>query len=482
MLKTSVSLFIIIKMRGSRFIIAPATIATIGFFLAAVFGIRAQESEPREKGVVAQVGQLEVVRTQDIPEVKEAIEKARPVEPSAVPTPKFTIRTRDNKFMLTIGGKIDPILGYDIGNNLYSTDAGISFVTGDIPVPALDGHKGDFFINPLNSKIDFTVVGFSGSNNEITGYFRIGTNGKSHGVTLSRAYLTWRNVTVGQKTTVAQDEYATSVPTIDPQGPNGIISTVNYQISYRSPSYNGFRFAASLEMPTYYASNGVYLGHDYMSWYGHKVESEVDQFIPDIPLWVEYGKSEANRIRLTGLLRTFAYQDMIEKQRRHILGWGAMLSGNFSFYKPLQFYFQAVYGQGIGNYLQDIAGRPLSFTPKSSRPGHMEANPMMGLMFGASYKVTPRLSFNAVGSYSRIWNVGNYATIGDAVVADANGDNVLTAGDANYHCAVYAAVNCFYKITNYLQWGIEYLYGRRYTYTLGGANDSRIETQLSLTF
>lgn len=469
-------------MRGSRFIIAPATIVTIGFFLAAVFGVKAQDSGKKDDGVVAEVGALEVVRTHSIPEVEAAIEKARPVEPSAVPTPKFTVRTRNNKFMLTIGGKINPILGYDIGNNLYDTDAGISFVTGDIPVPALAGHKGDFYINPLDSKIDFTVVGFAGTANEITGYIKLGTSGKAHGVNVSRAYITWRNVSVGQKTSVAQDEYATGIPTIDPQGPNGIISTVNYQISYRSPSYNGFRFAASLEMPTYYASSGVYRGHDFASWYGHKVESDVDQLIPDIPLWIEYGKSEANRIRLTGLFRTFAYQDMVMQKRRHILGWGAMLSGNFSFYKPLNFYFQAAYGKGIGNYLQDIAGRPLSFTPKSSELGRMEANPMMGLMFGASFQAAPRLSFNAVGSYSRVWNVGNYATIDDAVVADANGHDVMTAGNANYRCAVYVAANCFYQITNYLQFGVEYLYGRRYTYTLGAANDSRIETQLTLSF
>ena len=58
----------------------------------------------------------------------------------------------------------------------------------------------------------------------------------------------------------------------------------------------------------------------------------------------------------------------------------------------------------------------------------------------------------------------------------------MTAGNANYRCAVYVAANCFYQITNYLQFGVEYLYGRRYTYTLGAANDSRIETQLTLSF
>ena len=155
------------------------------------------------------------------------------------------------------------------------------------------------------------------------------------------------------------------------------------------------------------------------------------------------------------------------------MGWGAMLSGNFSFWEPLVFNFQGVYGKGIANYIQDISGRPLSFTPEDDNPGRMTANQMMGLVFGASYNATSKLQFNIVGSYARIWNVGDYA-----VVDDHDG----VAGNANYRYAGYIAANCFYNITSYLQWGIEYLYGHRETYGLGGANDSRIQTQLSFTF
>lgn len=204
-----------------------------------------------------------------------------------------------------------------------------------------------------------------------------------------------------------------------------------------------------------------------------KVTDEVSQRVPDVPMWVQYQASEQNRIRLTGLIRNFAYRDLMSSTTRDVVGWGAMVSGNFSFWKPLTFNFQAVYGEGIANYIQDISGRHLSFTPDNDRLGHMTANPMMGLVFGASYNATSKLQFNVVGSYSRIWNVGDYA-----VVDDVDG----VAGDDNYRYGAYVAANCFYKITNYLQWGVEYLYGRRQTYELGGANDSRVQTQLSFTF
>lgn len=474
-----VSLCEFTQMKGSSFWTAPIVV-TIGFLACGFSGMKAQDTSSADSGVVSEVGALEIVQTEKIPEVKTAIEMARPAGPTSVPTPKFTIRTRNNQFMMTVGGVINPIFGYDMGNNLYAED-GINFVTGDIPVPALTGHKGRVFINPLNSKVDFTVVGLGGTENQITGYVRLSMNGVNSSVRMNRAYIRYRGFTVGENSTLALDEAAGDIPQIDPQGPNGLVNTANYQISYRSRDYSGFRFAVGLEMPTFYAASGRYLGRDYMSYYGHMVESEVDQLVPDVPMWVEYGKGN-NRVRFTGIIRNFAYQDMLKRHRYHEVGWGAMISGNFQFYKPLLFYYQAVYGKGIGNYIQDIAGRPISFTPRSSQPGRVDATPMMGLMFGASYQATPRLSFNAVGSFAKVWGVKEYATVNDATKDDANGNSVMTAGSANYHYGSYFAVNCFYKITSYLRFGVEYLYGRRTTYTLGSAHDNRLQTQLSLSF
>ena len=423
------------------------------------------DSEDNEK-IITEGSKLEIVRATG--EVKKILKRARHDEPSAIPTPKFAIRTKNNSFVMSVGGEIAGILGYDIGNNLYSqSDAGLSFVTGDIPVPATKNHRGDFYINPFNSFVDFTMVGLAGTPDEITAYIKLGTNGNNASLALSRAYLTWRNFTVGEALTIAQDPYASQPPTIDPEGPCGDISTVTYQIAYKSKHYNGFAFAAALEMPSYYSSNGIYRGHDYAEYYGKEVDATVPEYVPNVPLWVEYQASESNRVRFTAILRDFAYRDLVSDTRRHTLGWGTSLTGNFSFWKPLTFNFVAAYGKGIGNYLQDIAGRPISFTPVDDQPGHMQANPMMGLVFGASYNATSKLQFNAVGSMSRIWDVSDYATVSD---------------NANYRYAVYVAANCFYNITPWLQWGIEYLYGRHNTWDIGGANDSRLQTQIAFTF
>lgn len=444
----------------------PQRAIAAGVCICGLFTLSAQERSATAESNTKESNSLEFVRMDSA--TSEIIKKARPIEPNAIPTPNFAIATKDKNFVMSIGGQINAILGYDLGNNLYSQpNAGISFVTGDIPVPARVGHKADFYINPINGFVDFSVVGLANTENAITGYVKLGTNGVTPGVALTRAYITWRNFTFGEKLTLMQDEYASQPPTIDPEGPCGDVSTVSYLISYNSPNYNGFRYAASLEMPTYYASNGVYRGKDYAKYYGKQVDASVEQLVPDIPMWVEYQASAQNRVRATGIIRNFGYRDLVADKHRNVVGWGTMLSGNFSFWKPLTFDFQAVYGKGIGNYIQDIAGRQISFTPKNSESGKLQANEMMGLVFGASYNATSKLQFNAVGSMTRIWGVKDYA--------------ILNSND-NYKSAVYVAANCFYTINSYLQWGIEYLYGHHQTWNMGGADDSRVQTQLSFTF
>ncbi|MBD5295774.1 MAG: hypothetical protein HDS25_05585 [Bacteroides sp.] len=405
------------------------------------------------------------------PEVAAILKKSRPVEAQAIPTPKFVVRTADNKFLLTIGGEINPILGFDIGNNLYKQDgAGISFVTSQIPVPAVAGKKGDFYINPLNGAVDMQIVGLAGTPNEISGYIKVGTNGVTNGIVLQRAYVTWRNFTGGMKLTLFQDDYACQPPTIDPEGPSGCVSAVSYEISYKSPSYNGFRYAIGLDMPTFYSSNGYYRGKDYPQFDGQQVADygDAEQLVPDIPAWVEYTFSPNNRVRVSGMLRNFAYRDKLNDKTEHTVGWGVMLSGNLSPDPKWIFYYQLAYGEGIGAYLQDIAGHPVSFIPNDAKPGKMKASPMMGANIGVTFQPNSKWQFNAMFSESRIWKVADYC-------------NALDESE-NYKYALYGAVNCFYNINSWLQAGIEYLWGHRETWNIGGAHDSRIQTQLAFTF
>ncbi len=422
---------------------------------------------------------IEFVKTAANAEVREILNKDRPKENAAIPVPHFAIRTSDNKFVMTIGGQVNPIIGADLGNDLYGqSGAGISFVTSQIPVPPPTGKKSHFYINPLNAALDVQVVGLGGTDDQITGYIKVGTNGNTTGIVLQRAYVSWRGFTAGQKLTLLQDEYACQPPTIDPEGPSGCVSNVAYEVSYTSKSYNGFRFAIGLDMPSYYASSGRYLGKDYKVWEGQEVTGQpvadptaFNQNIPDIPMWVEWGKSTYNRIRLSGIIRNLAYRDLLTGKRRYSTGWGVMVSGNLNPVEPLILYLQAVYGKGIGAYIQDIAGQPLSYIPDDASPGKMTPSPMMGLNFGVTYNISPKWQVNAMVSEARIWGVSKYAEAAATLPDHLN----------DYKYAIYAAGNVFYNISSYFQVGLEYLYGRRQTWNVGGASDNRVQMQFMFT-
>lgn len=405
-------------------------------------------------------------------EIKEILHRGRPAEKQQVPVPHFAIHSSNNDFVMAIGGVINPIMGVDMGNNLYKQGSGIDFTTSAIPVPATAGHKGDFFINPLQGNLTLQVVGLAGTANEISGFIKVGTvGGDSHAIKLKTATLSWRGITAGLKHTLMADADASQPPTIDPEGPNGMLCTTVYEVGYTTPEFGGgFRAAIGIDMPTFYSSNGYYRGHDYPDFDGEQVadHASAEQMIPDVPAWIEYTFSPGNRVRFSAMLRNFAYRDLVASTTRHKAGWGVMLSGNAAPASALSINYQLAYGRGIGCYLQDIAGLPLSFVPDDSRPGRMSATPMLGATLGASWNVSERWQVNAVASYSRLWDVRSYAEALDA--------------SQNYRHATYVAVNAFYNITSYLQWGIEYLWGRRTTWNIGHASDSRLQTQLAFTF
>lgn len=407
-------------------------------------------------------------------------DKHRPQGNKEIPVPHFAIHTDDHKFALTIGGQVNPIMGVDLGNNLYEQDrAGINFITNSIPVPAIKGKRSDFYINALNADIDFQVVGFGGTSDQITGYIKFGTNGVTNNVAMKDAYVSWRGFTAGMKTTIFKDELAAQPPTIDPQGPCGEVDVTAYELSYITPVYKGFRAAIGIATPTYYHSDGRYYGPDYQGWPSDDIEGQLvcnpeaySQNVPDIPMWVEWSASKYNRVRVSALIRNFVYRDEVDAKKRRTTGWGVMLSGNYNPIKPLIFYFQGIYGKGIGNYIEDLSGLPLSFTPNNEKLGCMRANPMMGINLGVTYNINTCWQVNAVASEARIWDVGPYAE-----------ENAIQPGNYNnYKDGFYLAVNGFYNISSYLQVGLEYLYGHRGTWNAGSGLDNRIQTQFMLTF
>lgn len=449
-------------------------LAVAGLALAAASTMHANDipegSDPADNHV-------SFVKTSRDSTVYKILEKDRSKNVNELPVPHFAVHTANNKFVMTIGAKFNPIIGADMGSCMYKMDgAGINFVPNQIPIPAQPGRKSDFFINALNADIDFQIVGFGGTPDQITGYLKFSTDGNDKTIHMSKAYITWRGLTAGLKHSLFVDEQVIP-PTIDPQGPNGVVNVTVNEIGYVSPSLKGVRLGVALDMPEYFTSRGHYWGNDYTSWEGHDLSGEMvcdpDYYsfqAPDIPMFVEYSKG-MNRVKLAGILRPMVYRDMLADKRRTSLGWGLSLSGNAQPVEPLTLYLQATYGKGIGAFIQDLAGMPLSFAPDNAHPGRMTPTPMMGWSAGVSYTPDEHWQFNVMASQARMWDIEPYAEHEAEDLSDIN----------NYKYGYYGAANVFYNISSYFQIGLEYLYGYRKSWNHGSGHDNRLQFQVQFS-
>lgn len=382
----------------------------------------------------------------------------KPEGPNAVPVPRFTLQTTNDKFWLTIGGFIQPIMGMDIGNTL---DGCMYFSPSNISnVPAVKGQKADFFINPLNSSVDFQVIGFPHTCNQLVGYvkfdFTAGTNDKYAG--LSSAYIKYRGFLAGYNYSLFTD--VRSLPaTISWSGVTGNNWSKAYQVSYNSPSFSGFGFGVSVAQPSFHEGSLKYEGKDYPDFDGDEVIGKATQPIPDIPFYLQYQWKKAGHIRLSGLVRNFNYVDKVKDRVRNTTGLGVQLSTSLKLADPLTFYGQCIYGKGIANYISGMQYLPVSYLPSDSEPGKIKATEMMGWLAALKCYVTPDIYLNAAFGQSRIFGVN-----------DKYWDK--------YHYGLDSRFSIFYNITPYIRTAVEYLWAKQVQFDHQSASVNRIQAMV----
>ena len=380
--------------------------------------------------------------------------------PHEIPVPRFSLKSGNGKFIMAIGGFIQPVVGMDIGNtlngNMYFRPSSI------VNVPAITGQKSEFFINPLNSTVDLQVVGFPGTKNEFTGYVKFDFKGGTGGMLLkmSALYIKYRGFLAGYNYSLTTDVY--SLPTtISWSGVTGNDWRCSYQVSYNSRSYKGFAFGVAIEQPCFNDGTGVYEGKDYPDFDDHEVIGKATQAIPDIPFYIQYGWKKHSHVRLTGIVRNFSYVDKLEDKTRITTGYGMQLSTALRIAKPLTFLGQAVYGKGIGNYINGMQYYPVSYLPDDANPGKVKSTTMMGWFAGLRCFVSPKVFLNGTFGQTRMYGVGSYWD--------------------KYKYGLDARFSVFCNITPYVQTGIEYLWARQVRFTHEAANVNRIQTMVKVS-
>jgi hypothetical protein len=222
-------------------------------------------------------------------------------------------------------------------------------------------------------------------------------------------------------------------------GPTGMVFFRNIQIRYM-PIQGDTRLTFALERPGASGDQGVYSNRIELS--GIKARFP----LPDLSGEYRYA-GKLGYIELAGILRYISWEDTQDDNydlSDKTVGWGLNLSSNVNFTKSLVGRFQAVYGKGIQNYMND-APADIGIKENFSDPVH----PILGV---------PLPVLGLVAFFDEQWSEKFSSSVGYSIVSI---DNSNGQDPSAFHRGDYACANLLYYPTTNAMMGVELQYGRR---------------------
>lgn len=348
-----------------------------------------------------------------------------------VEKPQFIFTTKNNKFSFAMGGYINMRVGYDFEGIVDNID----FIPSDIPMQStyatdqklmMDASTTRLYLKAItNTRALGRVVVFADAD------FRGGASG-SYTPRVRSAYVSFLGFTLGRDVTTFCDLEA-APNTVDFQGPNAynlsFATLVRYEVSF---ARQHLKLGMAAEMPSVSGT------------YGNNMVA-IPARMPDFPVYlqVSWGKNRSSHLRASAIFRNMYMRNLEKDYTLSKFGWGVQASGHIKIARPLELFFNGIYGEGIAQYIQDIAGAGLDFTPVPGYPTHLQTMPMYGWQAAAQINLSKRVAIS--GGYSMVQ------------VCKKNGPY---SGD-EYREGQYIFGNLFCKVTPRCKIAFEYLYGTR---------------------
>ena len=363
--------------------------------------------------------------------------------------PRFLFMDRKGKVALGIGGYVKGTMSVDMGGISDNLD----FVTADIPVPKQADMLNQFQMDASTSRLFLKLVG----RNTAVGNFSVyvesdfrGKDGHQYDLRLRQAYIRLGNLLFGRTRSTFADG-AAGPPTIDFEGPSGSVSKKNTMIQYKQQIDKNWSWAASIESPS-------------ESYTVVKNESKsIKQRIPDIPAYMQYEWNDGqSHIRLSGLFRALSYRNLVKAENEYVIGWASQLSGMIAFSPRIIFYYQAAYGKGYADYLNDLGGSGYDLIPDGDG-GKLKSPYALGIVGGLQYNLCKNFFVSASYSQCRLYDQASLS-------------------DSAYKYGQYVAANAFYTPFSNCQVGIEFLYGNRHNHDGESGNAHRLNAMIQYNF
>lgn len=395
--------------------------------------------------------------TDSIDNPYEVLMDNTPVDPD-FSTPHFAIVDNERRYYFSVGATVKAVSAYDFGNPYTNeTDFKVSDFTTAAP-----GDGALWQMSMKSSSISFNFVALPHQHKYRIGAFVAlgfgGGVGNDYRITCDHAYLKFNNLTVGYTSSI-YDDNAADAYLVDGNGPGASGAHSNMIFGYQRYVSPHVRLGVGLELPdvSFTGTTGEVDNPD----------CEVNQRVPDIPLYVQYSWGNVGHVRLSGVLRTMTYRDVVANKNRNELGYGLKLTSNVKLGNFVG-YFMTQAGQGIASYLKDNDEYHLDLTPSATTPGRLERTTSWGGLWALQYNYTPKLFSTVMYGYMR-----NY-------VDPYTGGTVEYANHLKYE--QYGAVNLIWKAGTYINFGIEYNYGIKHTFGGESVHNNRIAAMIRATF
>lgn len=262
---------------------------------------------------------------------------------------------------------------------------------------------------------------------EIEFYVEGDFRGAGSSLRLRHGYLSYRGFILGQSWGFMND-IASQAPTIDVQAANSRTFYRTPLMGYRRAINNWLSMGISLELPT-------------LKMTTQPTIERVSQRVPDIPFYLQI-KGELGHLKLAGALRTLDYGLIGEQKIKSEVGFGGQLSGSIRVGERVMLYTQAIYGKGVGRYINDLALLNIDLVPGKSI-NEQQSLKMYSFSVGAKINFTKEL-------------------YGSAIFANA----ALLEGEGYYNPNQYAignwgSLSLFWEGIKNLTVATEYIHGKR---------------------
>lgn len=367
--------------------------------------------------------------------------------------PSVALVGNRGKFILGVGGYVKAVAGWDFGHPIDRTD---EFITSEIPMHPMEGNGSRFMLSAKQTHLFLNFIALPGTGNEI-GAFISANLLDDYKPTLQFAYLKYRGLQAGYDYTLFSDP-ACGVPSVDYEGPCAYtaIPVAGIRYLWEPKPHGRWEVAAGIEMPD--ASFTTVDGKS----------AHVYQRFPNIPLAAKFAWAEGDSwVRLSAVLRTLTYRNLVSGINHNSTGYGFQLSGAVNFLEKFTFFYEGTWGKGIASMIQDGVALGLDMTPEGNGGS---LSPVMAWSAECSlqYDISSKLTASATMSQFRTY-VPRY-------------EGGTTEWGDQYRYGQYVSANMFYKFTSFFEVGLEYIWGRRVNYDGMKCADTRVQMAFQLSF